>query len=88
MSASNSRLLEFPRGLSVIDGVVMKGSRIVIPKCMRPAMLDSIHAGHMGLEKCLKRAGDLMYWPNMSNDIKELVLKCTICLERRNANPK
>lgn len=74
--------------LSVINHVIMKGSRIVIPKGMRQTLLNSIHSGHMGIEKCQTRARDIMYWPNMSNDIKEMVLKCTICLERRNANAK
>lgn len=29
-----------------------------------------------------------MFWPKMSADISDYVQKCTICLERRNDNPK
>ncbi len=51
-------------------------------------MLDKIHISHMGVDKCLKRARDVMFWPNMTKDITDFVLKCSICLEHRNSNCK
>lgn len=51
-------------------------------------MLERIHAGHMGVTKCTKRARDILFWPKMSSDIEEMVLMCNTCLEKRNANPK
>jgi hypothetical protein len=40
------------------------------------------------LKKCWSRAGDVLFWPKMSVDIRELVSSCPICLEFRNSNPK
>lgn len=74
--------------LSVTNGLILKGQRIIIPRSLRSQMLDKVHHGHMGTEKCLRRAKDVMFWPNMSRDIRDVVQNCEICLERRNNNAK
>lgn len=51
-------------------------------------MLERIHTGHMGIEKCLKRARDVLFWPKISAEIVDMVSKCIVCLEHRNSNPK
>lgn len=51
-------------------------------------MLESIHTGHMGVTKHTKPARSILFWPKMSSDIKETVLRCNTCLEKQNANPK
>ena len=47
--------------MSVVEDIVYKGSKIVIPKSLRKEMLKKIHAGHLGIEKCRKRAREVMY---------------------------
>ena len=42
--------------LSVKDGILMRGSRILIPSALRLKMLDRIHTGHQGIVKCRERA--------------------------------
>lgn len=42
----------FADELSVIDEVLFKGSRVVIPEVLRQDMLHLIHEGHLGMEKC------------------------------------
>ena len=37
--------------LSVIDGIILKGQKIFVPKSLRPEMLDKIHTDHLGIEK-------------------------------------
>ncbi|VDH98496.1 Hypothetical predicted protein [Mytilus galloprovincialis] len=74
--------------LSVNIGIIFKGHKIVIPTSLRALMLDKIHTGHMGVEKCIRRARDVLFWPKMSLDISDMVLKCSVCLERRNSNAK
>ncbi|XP_059056380.1 uncharacterized protein LOC131850227 [Achroia grisella] len=46
--------------LSVNFGIIWKGSRVVIPNCMRREMLEKIHIGHLGIEKCKLRARETM----------------------------
>ena len=38
--------------LSVMEGLVFKGERIVIPVALRKDMLKRVHIGHMGMVKC------------------------------------
>ncbi|KAL9971554.1 hypothetical protein ACROYT_G017729, partial [Oculina patagonica] len=46
----------FREDLSVENGLILKGHKLVIPSKLRPQMLQIIHQGHMGTEKCLLRA--------------------------------
>lgn len=52
--------------LSVNDGVIYKRNQIVIPNSMRKDMLQRIHTGHLGMEKCKRRAREVMYRPRIN----------------------
>jgi len=53
--------------LSVMEGLVFKGERIVIPSALREDMLKRIHTGHMGMVKSKHRAKEVMFWPSMNS---------------------
>ena len=42
--------------ITVIDGIVFKSQKIIIPEALRSEMLGRIHTGHMGVQKCKERA--------------------------------
>lgn len=42
--------------LTVVQNILLKGTRIVIPSSMRLEILDKIHEGHQGIVKCRERA--------------------------------
>ena len=65
--------------LAVLDGVIYRGMRIIIPPSMRPAMLAVIHGTRLGIVKCKQRAIEAPYWPGMSAQIEVKVKDCTIC---------
>ena len=65
--------------LSVKDGLVTKSSRILIPSTLRWKMLEQIHEGHQGIEKCMLKARESVFWPSISDDIWETAEKCGIC---------
>ena len=65
--------------LSLQDGLLMRGSRIVIPKSLRADILQRIHSGHQGITKCRARASQSVWWPGMSKEIENLVRNCTTC---------
>uniref|UniRef100_A0A3P9HQ00 Gypsy retrotransposon integrase-like protein 1 n=1 Tax=Oryzias latipes TaxID=8090 RepID=A0A3P9HQ00_ORYLA len=54
--------------LTVVDDIVLKGSKFVIPTSLRKQMLRKIHEGHLGEVKCKRRARDVMYWPRINPD--------------------
>ena len=48
--------------LSVEDGLVYNGQRLVIPESFKKEYLDRVHAGHQGVTKSQLRAKDSIYW--------------------------
>ena len=69
--------------LSVQNGLLMKGERIVIPCCMRLEMLDRLHDAHQGIVKCRERAKQSVWWPGLSRQLEEMVKSCLKCLRRK-----
>ena len=51
-------------------------------------MLDKIHRNHLGIEKCKRRARDVLYWPGMNDQIAQLIARCDICQTFRRAQRK
>ena len=65
--------------LSMENRLITKGARLLIPSTLRRKVLEQIHDGHLGIEKCMLKARDSVFWPGISNDIRETVEKCGIC---------
>ena len=74
--------------ISCHDGILLKGGRVIIPTPMRPEMLRIIHSSHVGIEKCKRRARDVLYWPRMSAQIEDTVSSCAICSKYQKSNTK
>ena len=48
--------------LSIIDGVIVKGMRIIIPVKFKPELLSILHYdSHLGIDKCIQRAKGSIY---------------------------
>ena len=76
--------------LSVLDGLILKGSRIVVPESCRNKILDQLHEGHFGIDRTKLHARDSVYWPSINKDIECLVKTCDLCQEhscRNNRDP-
>ena len=43
------------------NGLIMKGARLVIPSTLRSKVLEQIHEGHLGIEKCMLKARDSVF---------------------------
>ena len=65
--------------LVIEDGIVLRGDRLVIPLSLRAKMKNKIHAGHAGINSCLRRARQYLFWPGMSQEIRQFVENCQIC---------
>ena len=78
----------FREELTIEDGLILKGTRIVIPTKQRQAILKQLHKGHLGLNKCKLRAKETVYWPGLNNELENLVLNCELCLKYSTAKRK
>ena len=65
-----------------------RADRVVIPASMRKEMKERIHTGHLGINSCIRRARDVMYWPGMSAEIRHYVETCGTCSTYCDAQPK
>ena len=74
--------------LSVVQGVLLKSSRIVIPSSLRLEVLDKLHEGHQGITKCRERAKRSVWWPGLSRQIQDMVENCKICARHRVIRPE
>ena len=71
---------QFCDEISEANGILMKGEQVIVPKDMK----RRIHEGHLGIEKCKKRARQAFYFPGMNTELTEMIQRCSICQEQRN----
>lgn len=69
--------------LTLAQGVILKGQKILVPGSLRGEMLEKLHEGHLGITKTLMRAREVLFWPGMSADVTEKIKQCSVCLESR-----
>ena len=69
--------------ITVNDGLLLKGNRIIIPSVLRLDILDKLHSGHQGISKCRERAQQAVWWPGLNRQLEELVRNCPKCCRER-----
>ena len=47
--------------ITYIDGILLKGTKVIIPNECRKEMLEKIHASHLGIEKCTQQAREYYF---------------------------
>jgi len=65
--------------LTMEEGLVYKGHRLVIPFKERPGIVKSLHESHIGIEGTLRRARDIVYWPGITAQLKDHLSRSGIC---------
>ena len=60
---------------------------MVIPYVLRNEMIERIHDGHMGIDKCRKRTNQPIWWPGMGKKIDNRLTKCRHCLTKKPTQP-
>ena len=65
--------------LTVENGLILHGCRLVIPSSMRRRVLQELHDSHQGIERTKARACQTVYWPSINNDITNTVRSCADC---------
>ena len=78
----------FHEELMIEDGLILKGTRIVIPDEKREEILKQIYEGHLGLNKCQMWAKETVYWPGLNDQLEQLILNCQLCLKYSRSKDK
>ena len=61
------------------ENLLFMGDRLIVPASKHSSVLQLIHEGHMGIERCKARARLCVYWPHINGDIEITVKSCTVC---------
>jgi hypothetical protein len=74
--------------ITVHQGCLLWGIRVIIPEPLRKEILTMIHEGHLGVVKMKAIARSHVWWPGIDADIEECAKKCSGCMDHRNAAPE
>ncbi|UYV66613.1 hypothetical protein LAZ67_4002327, partial [Cordylochernes scorpioides] len=74
---------QFQDDLTYQNGLLLRGQRILIPRSMRKEILEKLHQGHFGINKCRSRAKESVWWLGISQEIERMVSSYTKCLKER-----
>ena len=74
--------------ISASDGLLFRGTRVIIPKSMRAEMLHKSHSAHQGISATQRLSRDIIYWPRMMAEISDLVSRCDVCQTYSDNNTK
>ena len=73
--------------LTVVDGVVVRNGRIVVPKVLRTEVLRALHRAHQGSTSMALRAAGTVWWPGLTRDLTRLRDGCSKCVENAPSQP-
>ena len=74
--------------LSVEDGCVLWGSRVVIPPAGREAVVRLLHEGHPGISRMKALARGVVWWPGLDSQLESKVKECVACQSSLKSPPK
>lgn len=69
--------------LTVIDGCILWGSRVVVPVPGRNIIIEQLHETHPGISRMKGLARSYVWWPGLDRAIEDKVRYCHICQENR-----
>ena len=65
--------------LASVQGLLLKGNRVVIPNELVPDILEIAHEGHPAEASMLQQLRQTLWWPSIAKDVKEFVQSCVGC---------
>ena len=65
--------------LTVEEGCLLWGFRVIIPLRLREKLLDELHRDHPGVTRMKSVARSYMWWPGMDSEIEHIAKSCQSC---------
>ena len=73
--------------LTLPQGIIMWGTRVIIPHMLRTQILKTLHERHTGAAKMKGLGRSFVWWPDIDKDMKHLARDCKGCQETA-SNPR
>ena len=74
--------------LSLANGAICRGHRVVIPVAYRSDVQKILHEGHFGSEEMKELTRRYIWWDTLNADIERLARECTVCTEHAEQLPR
>ena len=74
--------------LAIVNGLILEGDTILIPKSLCEQCLKHVHKSHMGITKTLARACTSVFWPDIGKDITNFLSTCSSCAKYQDKQQK
>ena len=65
--------------LCMSNGIVVRGSRIVMPRILWQATLCNAHEGHKGIVRTKQMVREKLWWPGIAQQVETMVKACLPC---------
>ena len=65
--------------LTIHQGCLMWGMRVIVPPSLRQNVKDELHAGHIGIVKMKGLARSYVWWPDIDKELKRVARECQSC---------
>lgn len=65
--------------ISVDNGILMWGYRVIIPQKFRNMLIEELHSTHMGSSKMKSLARQYFWWPKLDQDLESCSRNCNAC---------
>ena len=73
--------------LSTDQGCLLWGTRVIVPEVWHGRLLNELHYTHPGIVKMKLLARSYMWWPNLDQNIEDMVKSCKDCATQRSLPP-
>ncbi|XP_018405250.1 PREDICTED: uncharacterized protein K02A2.6-like [Cyphomyrmex costatus] len=83
LAAGLSPYYQHKEEISLCKGYLFFGSRLIILPPLQLEILQKIHEGHLGINKCRDRARQSVWWIGLSTQLANLIENCPACIEER-----
>lgn len=77
----------FSKELGIINGIVVRDDRIVLPTKLRSRALDIAHRGHPGVVSMRRNLREKLWWPYMDRDVGDRIQECGGCAAVSSTGP-
>ena len=84
---ANKKYLLCSGELCAIGQLILRGTRIVIPKKLRPRVVSLAHEGHLGVVGTKQKLRSKVWWPGMEKDAEKHCKTCYGCQPTSRPNP-
>ena len=65
--------------LSVQDGCILWGNRVVVPEAAREAVIKILQDAHPGITRMKSLARGVVWWHGIDKDLEAKVATCSVC---------